>query len=79
MQTIKQMWEGFARQVIPRDAPAIQVQEMRRSFYAGCHAMLNGCADITEEAGTEDTAAAELESLAAELMAFRDAVATGRA
>ncbi len=79
MQTIKQMWEGFARQVMPLGAPAIQVQEMRRSFYAGCRAMLDGCADITEEAGTEDAAAAELESLVAELEEFRDAVATRRA
>lgn len=34
-QLIAEQWDQFVREVIPKDAPAHQKQEMRRAFYAG--------------------------------------------
>jgi len=52
MKTVDQMWQNFADQVIPKDAPAAQYLEMRRAFFAGVHSLLNGLATLP--AGTSD-------------------------
>ena len=33
-------WEAYQEDVIPVDAPEIQITESRRAFYAGAHALL---------------------------------------
>lgn len=38
MLTIKEQWLSFKASVMPPDAPAIQVREMKLAFYAGFHA-----------------------------------------
>jgi hypothetical protein len=35
MTTFKSTWEHFANSVIAKDAPPIQLLEMKRAFYAG--------------------------------------------
>ena len=37
---IEEEWAGFKRMVMPPGAGRIQVEEMRRSFYAGASALL---------------------------------------
>jgi hypothetical protein len=39
MQTILEAWTTYKNEVIPADAPAVQVIETRRGFYAGAIAM----------------------------------------
>lgn len=58
MRTIVEAWQSFERTVISPVAPAIQRQEMRLAFYAGCSAMLGitieiGSEDIREDAGMQ--------------------------
>jgi hypothetical protein len=58
MNTIQEQWSSFAALVVPKDAPAVQVTEMRRAFYAGAEAMMRiNCAigerRISEEAGMQ--------------------------
>ena len=40
MNTVANLWDSFRSVVIPSDAPPVQVQEMRRAFYAGVFAVV---------------------------------------
>lgn len=40
-QTIAQLWVDFKTNVMPKDAPPVQITEMHRSFYAGAFALLS--------------------------------------
>lgn len=55
MNTLQAMWQSYADQVLPRDAPTIQRVECRRAFYAGAQAFLGlmtgPVADASEDAG----------------------------
>ena len=58
MNTIQENWDSFNALVIPKNADAIQRQEMRKAFYAGAGVMLNifwaiGDKSISEEAGLD--------------------------
>lgn len=58
MNTIQSSWESYQSQVIPKDAPTVQITETRRAFYAGCQTILGimygiGDASISEDAGVE--------------------------
>lgn len=44
-QTAEQMWEEYAKQCLPPDAPEIQVIETRKAFYAGAYSMWTGIRD----------------------------------
>ena len=39
MNTVQEHWQSFMTQVIPKDAPPVQINEMRIAFYAGATAM----------------------------------------
>ena len=52
--SIAQQWESFSANVLPRDAPTVQRQEMRRAFYAGAHAMLEMTSAICDPSVSED-------------------------
>jgi len=41
MNTIQDKWDKFSSLVISKDAPAVQVTEMRLAFYAGVSAMID--------------------------------------
>lgn len=54
--TIAEQWAAFDFAVMPKNAPAVQRQEMRRAFYGGAEAMLRlqyaaGNKDVSEEGG----------------------------
>lgn len=58
MNTIQEQWDMFSALVIPKNAPPIQQQEMRRAFYAGAEAMTRiqfavGDKNMSEEAGVQ--------------------------
>jgi len=56
---IERGWLTFAEHVLPKDAPPIQRQEMRRAFYAGAGLLFEnmteavGPADVSEDAGLD--------------------------
>ena len=68
--TVKQEWEDFKQKIIPAGAPEIQVQEMRRAFYAGALILLGLVATLSEEAESEESGAEELDKLDKELKDF---------
>lgn len=39
--TVQEMWEGFRDAVIPKDAPQVQLLEMKRAFFAGAFCFYN--------------------------------------
>ncbi len=56
MNTIQSKWESFRKDVIPEDASVIQVEEMKKAFYAGAASILglqlyDMDETISEEAG----------------------------
>ena len=77
MNTVQEQWEIFSKQVVPKDAPAIQVTEMRRSFYAGAESMLRIQWAIGDSAISEDAGVAILEGVHDECRRFADDVAKG--
>jgi hypothetical protein len=42
--TLAFLWEGYAKAVLPPEAPPVQAQECRRAFYAGAGAALEAAA-----------------------------------
>jgi hypothetical protein len=78
MNTVREMWETFALEVIPLDAPSIQRREMRRSFYAGVFVMLQEM-KVIGDSGTEEEGCARLDAIEAELRDFQRLVLAGRA
>jgi len=41
MNTVQSEWDSFKEKVIPKDAPPVQLKEMRNAFYGGAWSMLN--------------------------------------
>jgi hypothetical protein len=77
---VQEEWLKFRQTVIPKDASAVQLQEMRRAFYGGAHAILQrilrGLGPGEEPLPEDLRMMAEIE---AELKDFVEAVKTGRA
>jgi hypothetical protein len=72
--SIADMFASYRAGVIPDDAPAIQVDECRRAFYAGSYALLMAVANtIGDDAIGENEGVEILESLQAECEAFATA------
>lgn len=75
-----EQWDSFARAVLPKDAPAVQRQEMRRAFYAGAQGILFGViAILAPEAEPTDEDIRHMENLHQELQDFANLVEQGRA
>mgnify|MGYP000061843575 CR=1 FL=1 len=72
MNTVKQQWEDFADAVIPKDAPAIQVTEMRKAFYAGVTSMLSTQLLIGGESVSMEEGASMLERVRKECCRFSE-------
>lgn len=79
-QFIEQQWRSFFAAVGLQDAPAIQLQEMRRAFFAGARAYSSIIFQHVET-GDEptDNDMALMAALEAEMVAFARDVAQGRA
>lgn len=56
-RTVRQLWEHFAKQVIPENAPQMQRFEMQGAFYTGALAVLQStqeyCREADDDAGAE--------------------------
>jgi hypothetical protein len=78
--TMAWTWQNYMRNVMPPDAPALQVQETRRGFYAGAQGLL-GIVMKFLDPDTEPTDA-DLERFSKvvdELQRFADDVMAGKA
>jgi hypothetical protein len=74
-----EQWDSFARATLPRFAPPIQRQEMRRAFYAGAQGIVTPFLGFL---GPGPVKPEELEAavdLQAELQEFAQLVKDGRA
>lgn len=69
MNTVQNKWEQFKEMTMPKNAPDIQTQEMKRSFYAGAFSMFNLMIDISDK-HTEEKAAKILDDINEETKAF---------
>jgi hypothetical protein len=77
--TVAAFWERYRREVLPVTAPAIQVQECRRAFYAGVKAMLAVLLEIGDDAVSEDEGVELIERLHEECRVLVADVLEGRA
>jgi len=77
MNTIQTEWVSFAEQCIPDNAPTIQIQEMRRAFYAGALSVMMLLSDTEQQ--TNEAAQIMVENFCAELAQFQKDVEEGRA
>ena len=77
---VSELWNDFARRVLPKDAPVIQRQEMRRAFYAGCDAFMKAVEKALDP-GTQETDAdlALMMGVSDELAQFARDVVAGKA
>ncbi len=75
MNELNQRWRTYKTGVIPRDAPAIQMIESRRAFFAGAAAIAEIMTRLDGAPGTKQV----LEDLNLEIRQFRLEVAGDRA
>lgn len=77
---LQEAWLSYAREVLPHDAPFVQVIECRRAFYAGARA-LQAAVNGAISGGPNVTAADVdvMQSLHEELEGFNADVKAGRA
>ncbi len=75
---IEESWLSYREQVIPKDAPAMQVTECRRAFYAGARGLFSTIMNILEP-GEEATDGdlATMSSIEAELNRYVAQVRAG--
>jgi len=80
MRTLKSQWAEYRERVVPATAPAVQVLECRRAFYAGAECLLRAIMQGLDP-GLEPTDAdlSRMESIEAELSAFAADVTARRA
>jgi hypothetical protein len=75
-KTMKELWESYVAEVLPKDAPPIQRQECRRAFYAGAVAvfgLLTNSVGVNDEDPTAEELAA-IGGIAEELNVYLDEV-----
>jgi hypothetical protein len=80
MKRLEKVWLTYRHFVIPKDAPAVQVSESRRAFYAGADGLLNeilGMLDADSEPTPADIL--KMEEISQELKDFALAVQNGAA
>lgn len=70
-QLIESGWTGFRALVIPPSAPQLQVDEMKKAFYAGAHHFFAAVMSVMDD-GDEpsDADLARMQNAAAELRSF---------
>lgn len=79
MNTVQEQWDMFSKMVVPKTAPPVQVQEMRRAFYSGVEAMLRIQWAIGDKSVSENAAVEMLEGVHDECQRFAVEVAKGSA
>lgn len=76
VDSVRESWNQFRAAVMPPNASNVQIQEMRRAFYAGAWAMF--CTMNQASAGSEDEGVEALESLNAEMECFAALLKAGK-
>jgi hypothetical protein len=80
---IDEAWQDLRANILPPHAPAIQLKEMRRAFYAGAQAMMNALVLNVSDTGDINDVTPEdealIEDIQAELQQFADDLQAGRA
>lgn len=79
MKSVRQLWESFRDATIPPTASQVQVDECRRSFYAGAWGMLCEFERMGEDDVPEDSGVVWLEAVMSECREFVAAVVIGKA
>lgn len=78
--TVRSTWNEYRRMVLPATAPAIQLQECRRAFYAGAEMLMVAImAGLDPGPGATPSDLDYLTELHQELLAFAQEVQEGRA
>ena len=71
VESVAHSFETYRQQVIPQDAPSVQVEECRRAFYAGSYfTLMNIANNIGDDSTSEDEGVEQLERLKAECETF---------
>jgi len=78
MNTIQEQWNSFASLVVPKNAPPVQRQEMKRAFYAGAEALARIQFVISGPDMSEDAGVQILEGCHEELRLFAHQVSQGQ-
>lgn len=80
MKLIESAWRDYAANVIPLEAPRIQVTESRRAFYAGARSLLGSMVKVLGP-GQEPTPSdvAIMDSIQKELDQFLEDIQSGKA
>jgi hypothetical protein len=79
-ERIKFQWDSYRIFVLPNDAPAVQIQECKRAFFAGAEGLMRvvmSALDPTLEPTANDLKA--MEEIQRELSNFAEAVKAGKA
>ncbi len=76
---IEVQWDSYRRDVVPVNAPDIQVRESKRAFYAGAQALMTVCKAISTERVSVEEGARILDQAERELLQFKEEVLEGRA
>lgn len=63
-------FDSYLRQVIPLDAPAVQITECKRAFFAGASAVLNVLLLIGDDTISEDLGVETIEAIRQEIQAY---------
>ena len=79
LNTISAQWESLSATVMPKDASLVQIQEMRRMFFAGASAMLQLQFVIGADSFSEDAAIAMIEGWHEECRMFGQQILNGTA
>jgi len=76
---IREQWDSYRREVIPKDAHDVQIVESRRAFYAGAAALLRILVDLDPgDEPTEDDLR-KMDEINEEIDSFKRDVKGGRA
>jgi hypothetical protein len=67
---LQKEWQGFEKAVVPKNASAVQKQEMRRAFYSGALIMFELTKELGDDDISEDAAVEALKGLEQELKEF---------
>jgi len=76
METLRDGWQSYAREVLPPDAGRTQYVETRRAFYAGAFVALCLMGKTTEAGTTDEQAEAAFRGWLAEAIEFANSVGT---
>lgn len=76
--SVKEKWESYRREVLPKDAGPSQVRECRRAFYAGFSAMLHVAASLGGDDVTQEQGIQTLDALLVECEEFLELVMRNR-